>query len=81
MPTFRLILFPTFLIVAGIMSGHLVDDQGESDYMLAGFGLGELTVAILSLSILHAFNGSMRLQFEDCYLQGDRKHLKVLLNQ
>ncbi len=26
MPTFRLILFPTFLIVGGIMSGHLKDD-------------------------------------------------------
>ena len=60
MPTFRLILFPTFLIVGGIMSGHLTDNQGDSDAMLAGFGLGELTVAILSLSILHAFNGSLR---------------------
>ena len=71
LPTLRLILFPTFLIVGGIMSGHLTDVAGETELLLAGFGLGEMTVAILSLTILHAFNASLRQQFEDCYLQGD----------
>lgn len=67
------------------MAGHLHvldgDGLGETEMMLAGFGLGEMTVAILSLTILHAFNGSIREQFQDCYLRGDQLQLKVLLNQ
>lgn len=54
------------------MSGHLTDVAGETELLLAGFGLGEMTVAILCFTILHAFNASLRQQFEDCYLQGDQ---------
>jgi hypothetical protein len=42
------------------MSGHLTDVAGDTEIMLAAFGLGEMTVAILSLTIIHAFNSSLR---------------------
>jgi len=47
------------------MAGHLTDDLGESELFLAGFGLGELSVAILSLTVLHAFNRNMKEKFEE----------------
>lgn len=62
------------------MSGNLVNELGESELMLAGFGLGELTVAILSLSVLHSFNKSSTQKFEELYLDGHQDKLQVLLN-
>lgn len=59
-PTLKLILFPMFLIIGGIVSGNMADDQAHSEMLLAGFGLGELSVAIFSLSILHAFNRNIK---------------------
>jgi hypothetical protein len=60
-----------FLIIGGIMAGNLTDESGESEALLAGFGLGELSVAILSLTVLHAFNRNMKEKFEEEYLNGD----------
>jgi hypothetical protein len=60
-----------FLIIGGIMAGNLTDESGESEALLAGFGLGELSVAILSLTVLHAFNRNMKDKFEEEYLNGD----------
>lgn len=53
------------------MAGNLTDESGESEALLAGFGLGELSVAILSLTVLHAFNRNMKEKFEEEYLNGD----------
>lgn len=60
-----------FLIIGGIMAGNLTDETGESEAYLAGFGLGELSVAIMSLTILHAFNRNMKEKFEEEFLKGD----------
>ena len=70
-PTFKLILFPMFLIIGGIMAGNMTDESGESELMLAGFGLGELSVAVLSLTVLHAFNRNTKKSFEKEYLKGN----------
>jgi len=71
-PTLKLILFPMFLIIGGIVSANMTDDQVHSESLLAGFGLGELTVSILSLSILHAFNRNIRTRLEDEFFAGDK---------
>jgi Na+-driven multidrug efflux pump len=70
-----------FLIIGGIMSGNMTDASGESELILAGFGLGELSVAILSLSVLHAFNRNIKRDFEEVYLRGDQKQMLILLYQ
>lgn len=63
------------------MAGNLTDESGESEALLAGFGLGELSVAILSLTILHAFNRNMKEKFEEEFLNGDSTAMQVLLYQ
>lgn len=80
-PSLKLILFPMFLIIGGIMAGNLTDESGESEALLAGFGLGELSVAILSLTILHAFNRNMKEKFEEEFLNDDHAAMQVLLYQ
>lgn len=70
-----------FLIVGGIMAGNLTDEAGESEALLAGFGLGELSVAVLSLTILHAFNRNMKEKFEEELLNKDNTAVQVLLYQ
>jgi hypothetical protein len=39
--------------------------------LLAGFGLGEISVAILSLTVLHAFNRNMKEKFEEENFKAD----------
>lgn len=53
------------------MAGNMTDESGESELMLAGFGLGELSVAVLSLTVLHAFNRNTKKSFEKEYLKGN----------
>jgi len=72
-PTLKLILFPMFLIIGGIVAANISDDPTDhSEYLLAGFGLGELTVSILSLSVLHAFNRNIKSKLEEEYYSGDQ---------
>jgi len=61
-----------FLIIGGIVSANMNDDTTHSEYLLAGFGLGELTVSILSLSVLHAFNRNIKGKLEEEYYSGDQ---------
>ena len=63
------------------MSGNLTDETGESELILAGFGLGELSVAVLSLTVLHAFNRNIKQKFEQVYLKGDQRAMQVMLIQ
>jgi hypothetical protein len=60
-----------FLIIGGIMAGNLKDESGDSEALLAGFGLGEISVAILSLTVLHAFNRNMKEKFEEENFKAD----------
>lgn len=80
-PTLKIILLPMFLIIGGVMSGNMTDESGESETILAGFGLGELSVAVLSLTVLHAFNRNIKRNFEELYLKGEQKKMQIILNQ
>ena len=80
-PATKLFLLPMFLIIGGMIAGSLTDDQGESELMLAGFGLGELSVTVLSLTVLHAFNRNIKRDFEAEQLRGDNVQMQVLLYQ
>lgn len=80
-PAIKLLLLPMFLIIGGIMAGNLTDDTGESEMLLAGFGLGELSVAVLSLTVLHAFNRNIKRSFEEQFQRGDTVQMQVLLYQ
>ena len=80
-PTLKLILFPMFLIVGGIVSANMSDDMAHSEYLLAGFGLGELSVSILSLSVLHAFNRNIKSKLEEEYYSGDQMGMQKTMYQ
>lgn len=80
-PTLKLILFPMFLIIGGIVSGNMTDDAVHSEMLLAGFGLGELSVAILSLSILHAFNRNIKSKLEEHFYDGDKEGIQRIIYQ
>lgn len=80
-PTIKLLLLPMFLIIGGMMAGSLTNEQGESELFLEGFGLGELSVTILSLTVLYAFNRNVKRDFEAEQMAGDNIQMQVLLNQ
>ena len=70
------ILHTTYSVVNAIVLGHC-----ENEKMLAGYGLGSLTIGILALTIGATFNGASGTFISNAYGQKEYRQCQVYRNK